>query len=153
MGTPGYIIITINNRNFVFYNHFDSYVEVLGLLLVENITRLLSENKLEEIKDSFRGIKEDDKQFLIDFKTREIIENLTLKREKKDIIEDLLQEIKDTYKNCYYSKEDYLYDNNIEYFYIIDFDKDTFSILSNDCILKNIRLSVEDLELMRKLVM
>jgi hypothetical protein len=153
MGTPGYIIIKINNKNYVFYNHFDSYVEVLGLLLVKNLIKLLSENEIEKIKNLFGEIKDDESEFVIDYKTKELIENVNLQRENKDIIGDLVKEIKENYNNCYYSMDDYFDARHIEYYYIIDFDIYTLSIISDDCILRNIEIKIENLEMLIKLVM
>jgi hypothetical protein len=153
MGTPGYIIIKINNKNFVFYNHFDSYVEVLGLLLVENLIKVISENQMEKIKNLFSEIKDDDSEFIIDYKTKELIENVNLQRENKNIIGDLLKKIKENYNNCYYSMDDYFNFTNIEYYYIIDLNKETFSMITHDCILKNIEITIENLEMLIKLVM
>ncbi len=57
MGTRGGLGFRVDGKDFIAYNHFDSYPEGLGDETVQGVRQLLSDFSLDELRDRVRNIE------------------------------------------------------------------------------------------------
>ena len=118
MGTRGYYVFKYNNIYYIFYNHFDSYLNGLGKMIVNDIKKLIENNKdwIETLKKLINKIKMTDIEIWGKTQFNSIIESLE-------------------------RAEDYTYHTSInepvltlfiEYIYIIDIDSMKFKVIPYD---------------------
>lgn len=157
MGTRGLVVIYYRNKCYTFYNHWDSYFDVLGKILVNNLIELLKNpEKLEELKNVFSKMNTlNDK---IENFNKENVKSIYLPKwenlsEGQNIFLELLNDLNELINdNCvnittkYY--EDLARSMGCEWTYVLDLDYEKFSIKSigDELCISNIPLDITKLE-------
>ncbi len=115
MGTRGYYVFKHKGMYYIFYNHFDSYFHGLGKLIVDDIKKLIKNDKnwIETIKKLIDKIKLCDTE-------------IWGKTQFKSIHESLEQSDNYTYHTSMNEPSLTIF---IEYIYIIDIDLMKFKII------------------------
>lgn len=116
MGTRGLYVFKYRGIYYIFYNHYDSYPSGLGKLIVNDIRQLIQDNKLDIVKDLISDIQ---------FSETQTEGNANYK--------SIMRCVENPEEFIYYtSSEEPNCDIFIEYIYIIDFDKNIFTIKTHE---------------------
>jgi hypothetical protein len=115
MCTQGYVVFKYKGTYYIFYNKHDSYLSNLGNIVVDDITKMINEKKIDIIKNKILEMPlfmDDD-----DFDGQE------------NYYPGLYDAVDDpTYFSYYTSKKELSNTVFAEYIYLIDFDKEKFVI-------------------------
>jgi len=139
MGTRGsFGVVSGENNLKVSYNHFDSYPEVLGLNIMNDIKRILSEHGLEKFKEkaaSLQLVNEDKIPTEKDFKRLKEFTDLSVSSGEKNDWYSLLRDLQGDLYNTLgtgvmIDGADFLQDSLFcEFAYIADVDKEVLEVL------------------------
>jgi hypothetical protein len=112
MGTRGFVVIKINKKYYIYYNHYDSSPSGLGQKIInelEEINYSEYKEKLKQLEDSKEKKDWSDLEDILD----------------KNILYNLVPDAEDDPEDSSYNPIKNLYcDIFIEYIYKIDFDND-----------------------------
>ncbi len=108
MGTHGYVVFKYKGIYYIYYNHWDSYCDNLGRIVIDEIDKMISDDSIDFYKNKLLRIPFNDDNS----------DGCTCFHSIKSSIIN--------YKNSvYYTSED---EPTNEYVYIIDFDEEEFII-------------------------
>ena len=141
MGTRGFIVLICNTKIIVVYNHFDSYPDGLGSIVIRDLNNLLKQYSMDQLKELIDKLKivsdsvpptESEKELLSKYA------NLTVNKRTLDdwycllhkcqgsLIKILESEYADSPILSIEELDDYIKNSWVNYTYTLNFDTNEF---------------------------
>ena len=116
MSISGLVVYKFKNTYYTFYNKYNSSPRHLGITLIENIKKIITENNYEYLKESIAKIPLTDEQ-----------------TNGKTEIDNIFSYIENPEYYCYYTSDTEPTCNlYIEYTYVIDLDNNKLHVKTNE---------------------
>lgn len=113
MGTRGYYVFKWRNRYYVFYNHWDSYLEGLGTDIVKEL-RTLPPEQFQQMRETLEGLKYEPNYGCVKKKGYEGLMKIVENPSEYDLVE-----IRNRAPES---------GGDIEYVYIVNLDAESFQV-------------------------